>query len=616
MEKKLTTGGRKEPFRSKTSTVLFFLKGSKHYFLLCVLFSMGVSFFDMTSPKIIGYMVDSVIGDKQSSLPSFVDSFIEKYCGGRVYLAGHLWIVALFVVVIAVLAAVCRFMMRVSDSKGSEKLVERMRNELSDHLLHLPFSWYNDNHTGDIIQRSTSDVDTVRRFVSEQLTQLLRISIMIIFAMTFMAQINGRLALYAFLFIPVIVCYSMFFHNRIAASFRQVDEEEGRLSAIAQENLTGVRVVRAFGREAYERERFAKKNEQYTSFWVRLQKLLAAFWGSGNLISGLQVLTITVTGAVFCVHGQITAGEYIAFVTYNSMLTWPVRAIGRVISDMSKAGISIERIREIMSSPTEKYSSRSSEEKLSGDISFSHVSFSYRTKEAESPEVLDDINFTIKEGQTVGILGGTGSGKSTLMYLLDRLYELPEGCGKITIGGRDIKDIDLETLRGNIGMVLQEPYLFSMTLGENIAIARKNATQDDVLEATKMACLDRTIDRFAEKYDTFVGERGVTLSGGQKQRAAIAQTLIRKPPVMVFDDSLSAVDAQTDARIRHALDKGIKDSTVILIAHRITTLMNADQIIVLDKGRVAEQGTHEELLAKNGIYRKIYDLQLAGAKAE
>lgn len=638
-----------ERFPSKSGMVLYFLRGSLHYFVLCVIFSMCVSLLDMTSPKIIGYMVDTVIGGKESDLPAAVNALVNRIPDGTVYLHAHPGIVALIVALIAVLAAVCRYFTNLFDSMGSEGLVQRMRNQLFDHILHLPFSWYNENHTGDIIQRCTSDVDTVRRFVSEQLTQLFRIAILITFALLFMAGINTQMMLAAFVFIPVIVLYSLFFHNRIADAFEHADVEEGKLSAIAQENLTGVRVVRAFGRESYERERFEKKNREYTKMWVRLMKLLSAFWGSGDLISGLQILVVTILGAVFCVQDKLTAGEYIAFVTYNSMLTWPVRGLGRVISEMSKAGISIERIRYIMNSPVERYAFYAEDGKaapavsavtamsdagarigtdsgndaagqaafrFSGDIDFDHVSFRYQNPQnPDAPEVLRDVTFTVRGGTTIGILGGTGSGKSTLMYLLDRLYELPEGCGKITIGGQNIADLPLETLRSGIGMVLQEPYLFSRTLGENIAIAKDSATKDDIREASRIANLDEAVEHFAEQYETAVGERGVTLSGGQKQRAAIAQMLIRRPPIMIFDDSLSAVDAETDAKIRHALADKIGGSTVILIAHRITTLMQADEVVVLDRGQVAEIGTPDELYEKGGIYRRIYDLQLAGASA-
>ena len=403
---------------------------------------------------------------------------------------------------------------------------------------------------------------------------------------------------------------SLFLHKGIGKSFEKVDIEEGKLSSIAQENLTGVRVVRAFGRESYERERFEVQNEHYTNMWVHLMRLLAAFWSSSDLFSYLQIFSVLCVGTVLCVNGEMSAGDFIAFNSYTTMLMWPIRNIGRVIANLAKAGISIERLMYIMNSKEERDVEDAKDVDLHQDIAFNHVSFQY---ENGSAEILDDINFTIKAGTTVGILGGTGSGKSTLMYLLDRLYELPKENGSITIGGVDVRDIKLSCLRTNIGMVLQEPYLFSRTLEENIAIALPEMDRDEVKRAAKIASLDHAIEHFKEGYDTYVGERGVTLSGGQKQRTAIAQMLISKPPVMVFDDSLSAVDAETDAKIRHALKENVGDSTVILIAQRITTLMNADLIVVMDHGKIVEMGKHEELIHNGGIYQQIYELQSRSA---
>jgi ATP-binding cassette subfamily B protein len=382
--------------------------------------------------------------------------------------------------------------------------------------------------------------------------------------------------------------------------------KEGELSSVVQENLTGIRVVRAFGRESYEKSRFETSNDTYTNMWIRLLRLMAAFWSSSDLFSYAQILTVIAYGAYLCVNGDLTAGSYIAFITYSNMLMWPIRMLGRVISNLSRVGISVDRIMYIMNTEEEKDVPDAVEPDMDKDIVFDHVSYQYSNG---TQDILNDVSFTVKKGTTVGILGGTGSGKSTLMYLLDRLYDLPEEDGKITIGGVDIRRIKREWIRKNIGMVLQEPYLFSRTLEENIRIARPTAEHQDVMRATHIAALDESIDHFNEGYDTFVGERGVTLSGGQKQRTAIAQMLIRKPEIMVFDDSLSAVDAETDAKIRAELKENVSESTVILIAHRITTLMDADLIIVMDQGRVVEEGNHEQLLAKNGIYRRIYDLQ-------
>ena len=599
-------------FETKRQMLGYFMKGSVKWFALSILFTLVVTLMDMINPKIISFTVDSVIGDKPAALPSAVLSLVDRI-GGTGYLRNHLGILAGIVVLLALIRALFRYLWRVFNAKGAETFVETTRNSVFSHLLALPVSWYSSHHTGDIIQRCTSDIETIKVFLSEQLASLFRIIPTLCLAFVFMYRIHPKLMGYALLFVPLIIGYSLFFHSRIGTAFRKADEEEGKLSAIAQENLTGVRVVRAFGKEQYERTRFEEKNRTYTALWIRLMRLLAAFWCSMDLLSGAQILTVTSLGAVYAVHGELTAGNYIAFLTYNTMMIWPVRMLGRIIANLSKSGVAIDRLREIMNAEPEKDAENAQKPDMTGDISFEHVSFSFTE---ESRNVLNDVSFEVKAGSTVGILGATGSGKSTLMYLLDRIYPLPAENGRITIGGTDIQQIDSYWLRSHIGIVLQEPYLFSRTLEENIRIASPHAGRKEVRDAAGIAVLDESIERFEDGYDTFVGERGVTLSGGQKQRTAIAQMLIRKPPIMVFDDSLSAVDAETDTKIRAALAEKTGDSTVFLIAHRITTLMNADEIIILDRGRLAERGTHEELLAQNGIYRRIFDLQMAGREVE
>ena len=602
----------KQRFETKGRMLGYFLKGSLKWFALSVLFTLFVTLMDMINPRIIAFTVDSVIGDKPAKLPAAVLGLIERI-GGTAYLRAHLGVLAVTVIILALIRALFRYLWRVFNARGAETFVETTRNTVFAHLLELPAAWHSTHHTGDIIQRCTSDIETIKMFLSEQLASLFRIIPTLTLAFAFMYRIHPKLMAYALMYVPLIIGYSLFFHKKIGSAFRKADEEEGKLSAIAQENLTGVRVVRAFGKEQYERTRFEEKNRTYTAMWIHLMRLLASFWCSMDLLSGAQILTITSLGAVFAVHGELTAGDFIAFLTYNTMMIWPVRMLGRIIANLSKAGVAIDRLREIMNAEPEKDVENALKPDLTGDISFEHVSFSFGE---ETADVLHDVSFDVKAGSTVGILGATGSGKSTLMYLLDRIYPLPAEDGRITIGGTDIQQMDASYLRDHIGIVLQEPYLFSRSLEDNIRIANPRAGRAEVRDAAGIAVLDEAIERFEDGYDTFVGERGVTLSGGQKQRTAIAQMLIRKPPIMVFDDSLSAVDAETDAKIRTALAQKTGDSTVFLIAHRITTLMNADMIIVLDKGRVAERGTHEELLARGGIYRRIFDLQMAGREVE
>ncbi len=586
---------------TRVSMIAYFLKGSKRFFAMGIILSMMAAFLDMIGPKLVQYAVDEVLKEEKAA-PQFVLDLIEK-AGGRIYLQYHLYIVAAAVVLTALAAALCRYRYRVMNSRGAEGFIKKIRDHLFLHLEHLPCSWHGENHTGDILQRATSDVETVKMFVSEQMTALFRVGMLIILAMYFMSGISLKLTLISASFIPVVILYSLFFHNRISSSFQKADEEEGRLSAIAQENLTGVRVVRAFGRERYERDRFETQNEGYTKMWIRLMRWLSAFWCSNDLITGTQIMLILVTGAALCVRGELTTGGYIAVMSYNGMLAWPVRELGRVISDMSKAGVSIDRIGYIINSPEED-ENENGEEIKGGDIVFENVSFAYN----DEGEVLKNVNLRIKEGSSVGIIGATGSGKTTLVSLINRLYELPDGSGTIRIGEKDIRDIKRTALRKHVSMVLQEPYLFSRTLRENIEIAGEK--NDGIYEnAVATASLKETIEKFTDGDETFVGERGVTLSGGQKQRTAIAQILVADAPVMIFDDSLSAVDMETDAKIRHALKKKTDGKTLVMISHRIATVRDCDEIIVIDKGRIAERGTHDELLKQKGIYREIYEIQ-------
>ena len=590
--------------------ILRFLRGSKLLFVTSMLASALAALADMVSPQIVRVAVDHVLGSAPTeTLPGFAVRLIDR-AGGAAALREQIWILALAVVAVAVVKAAAQYGYEVSKTAASETLVKTMRDSLFSHIERLPYAWHMKNRTGDIIQRCTSDIDTLKNFLAEQMTNLIRIVILLALSVAFMLGMNPRLTLIAMLPVPVIIGYSLYFHKKIGEAFLACDENEGILSTLAQENLTGVRVVRAFGRERDERDRFEKQNRYYTGLWMKLARPLATFWSVGDVLSGLQILLTVVFGAVFCIRGSMGPGAYIAFLSYCAMMTWPVRMLGRMISEMSKAGVSLDRIRYIMESPEEETSVGLTPD-LSGDIVFDRVSFSYDG----GADVLHDMSFTVPAGSTLGILGGTGSGKSTLVLLLDKLYELPEGQGSIRIGGTDLREIRTDYLRRNIGMVLQEPFLFSRTIAENIGIHDPELGIDRIRESARAACLDETVMGFARGYDTPVGERGLTLSGGQKQRTAIARTLSQDVPILVFDDSLSAVDAETDAKIRRALQERFGRATVILISHRITTLSKADKILVLDHGRIAEQGTHEELKNAGGLYQHICAIQSGAGEA-
>ena len=588
----------------KLSLLWQFLQGSKRFFLASILAAAVTALADMLQPQTIRAAVDCAIGGQEGDFPAFVMNLVDRI-GGFAYLGKNLWIMALAVILVACFQVASQYAFRVFNTKASETLVKTMRDRLFSHIAHLPFSWHMSNRTGDIIQRCTSDIETTKNFLSEQLTAIFRIILLLVLSITFMCTMHPLLTLIALIPTPFIIAYSIRFHNKVHDGFMECEENEGKLSDMAQENLTGVRVVRAFGREKSEVDKYNAQNDHYTLLWEKLGRLLSEFWSVSDILSAVQVMLVVVFGAWFCVGGDITEGEYIAFIAYNAQMVWPIRQLGRMISEMSKAGVSIDRVAYIMHSPLEQDDPEATEAPMDGDISFEHVRFGYEN----SPEILHDISFSVKAGTTLGILGGTGSGKSTLMLLLDKLYPLPEDCGRITVGGVDIRKIKTAHLRRSIGMVLQEPYLFSRTIAENIGIASPQLDMEAVRAAARAAALDETVDSFAAGYDTLVGERGVTLSGGQKQRTAIARMLANETPIMIFDDSLSAVDTETDARIRAAISRRFGAATVILISHRITTLSSADKIIVLDRGHILEEGTHDALKTAGGLYQKIYEAQ-------
>lgn len=600
--------------KSKAYAVVFrFVKENLWLFGLGLLCSMLNTAFNSLTPQIIRMTVDSIIGSEE--LPGWFTALgLQRLLQGDT--ARVLLLAAAAVLAAAILSGVFSFLARINTARASENAIKSLRDALYGHIQKLPFSWHTAHQTGEIIQRCTSDVEVIRNFVSAQMVEVFRIVFLIVMTMAIMFSMNVKISLVVAVFIPIIALYSFFFSSKISKRFMDADIAEGRLSSTVQENLTGVRVVRAFGRENFEIERFDERNNHFADLWIRLGHMMTTYWSTGDFIMALQVLTVICVGTVSAVHGEITLGEFLAFVSYNATLTWPVRSLGKILAEMSKTGVSLERVSYILLAEPEHDPPRALQPPMDRDISFEHVTFGY---ENQKP-VLDDVTFTIPAGSTFAILGGTGSGKTTLMHLLNRLYDLEPGCGRITIGGVDISRISRSYLRKNVAIVLQEPFLFSRTIRENIGITAQERDRDAMLEyvraAARSACVDEAIEGFAQGYETVVGERGVTLSGGQKQRVAIARMLTQNAPVMIFDDSLSAVDAETDAKIRQQLKEKMGSATTILISHRITTLMQADRILVLDNGRVADLGTHEELIARPGIYRDIYEIQMNNADRE
>ncbi len=566
-------------------------------FALSVFFNLILVFTTVLIPRIIGFTVDCVL---QNDPLMGENVLIASLLGGVEFVKSHYYIVLIALLALALTAGISKFFNLYVNSKADEKLMQRMRNKLFCHLLVLPMSWHYKHMTGDILQRCTSDMQTILNFISAQMMSLIRILVLVSISLVFMFMMDVTLALIAATTIPAMFVYSLIFQLKAKKHFRKCDEEEGVLSARAQENLSAARVVRAFGRESYERDRFNAQNEYYTGLWVNLLRRLAVYWSSSDLLASLQLLLIIAFGTVFALRGSVTEGELIVFISYNAMLIGPVRELGRIVSNMSKAGVSLERIGEIINAEPEDYGRLN--RPLKGDIVFDDVSFSY-----DKP-TLSHLSFTVKEGSTLGIIGATGSGKSTIAHLLAGLIR-PSG-GSISIGGVDITSATLRDLRRSVGLVLQNGYVYSGTIGDNLAAVGGSDAQ--IRRCAEIACFDDVIRGFSAGYDTVIGEKGVTLSGGQRQRLCIARTLMKNAPILIFDDSFSALDSETDLKLRTNLSEAYKNTTVIIISHRIATVMNADNIIVLDDGKIIEEGSSAELLNKGGVYKKIYDRQTGG----
>ena len=575
------------------------------HFLWALIATIMMVIIGFLTPLLLSEIVDSILGSEPFTMPDFLMNPINAL-GGRDFLRQNLWIPALALILMNIVNGVFTFIKGRSSAIASENIARKLRNDLYRHLQHLPFAYHVKAQAGELIQRCTSDVDTIRRFLALQVMEVVNTVLMVVIAMSILLPRSVPITLYSLILVPPLFCFATWFFKMVHKSFEVADEADGVLNAVLQENLSGVRVVRAFGQQEREVEKFDRVNNDLRKKNLRLNELLAIYWGGGDAISMTQTLLTLVVCIIYACNGWITVGTLIVFTSTLGMLLFPIRQLGRTLSDAGKAMVSMKRVQAILHEEAEPDEPNALKPDLHGDIVFDHVSFAYPD---DNVPVLRDVSFTIPAGKTAAVLGGTGSGKSTMMYLLQRLYAPTSG--KITIGGVDIQQIDRKYLRAHVGLILQEPFLYSKSIRENVGITAPEQEAERIEHAADIASASSFIAKADKGWETVVGERGVTLSGGQKQRIAIARTLLKDNNILIFDDSLSAVDTETDAQIRAALRHEQKDVTTLIISHRVTTLSQADLILVLENGQITQQGTHAELCSQSGLYQRINSIQNA-----
>lgn len=573
--------------RSKKLLSLWYLLDGYHLYYLAATVFLAISAFARTG--------------MYQYLGQFVDGLLEGTHSSQELIISGLSFVALIL-----LQAFSTLGSSTMASFAAENSTRRLRDFLFDHIQRLPFAYHAEAKTGDLLERATSDVDTMRRFFSDQAIGIGRI--VFIFAVNFIAvaRLNLKLALVSIAILPITLVTSTYFYKKIFTIYDRYQEEEAIVSTNLQENLSGVRVVKAFARQDYENRKFeANLLAQYKQ-GIKLNVWESTFWPLSDGICALQQIASSLMAAMMVISGDITLGNFITFSGLLSWLIWPIRNLGRLIIDTSRALVAYGRISTVLHVTEEDLQSAKIQPlaPVQGAIRFEQVSFEY---EAGHP-VLDDVSFDCQPGQVIALLGSTGSGKTSLVKLLPRFYDVSSGA--ILLDGHDLRDYSRDYLRKQIGIVEQEPFLFSCSIRDNITYGMKReVSQAEVEQAAREAAMHDVIMGFQNGYDTLVGERGVTLSGGQKQRMAIARTLLINPRILILDDSTSSVDMETEVQIRAALNNLMQSRTTFVIAHRVQSIMNADLILVFDQGHIVQRGKHEDLLAEEGIYRQIYEIQ-------
>ncbi len=515
---------------------------------------------------------------------------------------------ALMIVGASLFAGFFRFLIRETIIVVSREIEYDLRRDFWKHIQKLPLRYFQDNSTGNIMAHATNDINAVRMFLGPAVMYSVDTLTRLIIVVVIMFTINFELTIYALLPLPFLSIAVFKISQKIHLRFTLIQEKFSELTTLVQENYSGIRVVKSYVREENETKKYAENSMDYLKKKMNLVRVQALMMPMLIMISGISIIIVIWLGGIKIINGVMGLGEITAFLVYLGILIWPIIAFGWVISIVQQAEASMKRINNIFDEPYEIKDTDETDPgitKLQGNIEFRNVTFRYKEN---LPEILKNVNLKIDKGTSLAVMGYTGTGKSSLINLIPRLYDCTEG--EVLIDGTNVKKIPLRVLRTSIGMVQQEPFLFSDTISNNISYGLKEVDESRVMEAAAIASFDIDVEQFPDKYETIIGERGITFSGGQKQRCSLARALAIDPSILILDDSFSAVDTHTEEKILSKLKTYMRGRTSIIISHRVSTVKDADNIIVLDKGNIAEQGTHDELLALNGIYADLHYKQM------
>ena len=564
--------------------------------------AIGVSnAFMLGAPVVAGYALD-VITDGELATGQAILLAVNAWLGFADAVVGYLIVSAVAGVALVGFGAAFMYLRGRWAAIASEAIARNTRDALYRRLHYLPASFFDEADTGDLVQRCSSDVETVRMFLSSHVVEIGRSVLMVAVMAPILFMRDTALATMAVCLMPLLAIGAFIFFSRVRRQFQVTDEAEGAMTAVLQENLAGIRVVRAFARQQHEMDRFAAKNRVFRDHLYRVNTLEAIYWAISNCLSMTQIGIVLIAGGMFLAAGAISVGELFIFMSLVTMVVWPVRRLGEVLTDSSKAVVALGRINHILEAEEEPRQPAPAGRAV-GEVVFERVRAGYKPDRA----AVMDFSARIPAGQTVGIVGPPGSGKTTLIRLLMRLY--PFHSGRILIDGLNVQDVDRLWLRQQIGVVLQDPFLYSRSIAANLRVAKPQAADGELREAAREAAIHDAIVDFPAGYDEQVGERGITLSGGQRQRLALARALLKEPPILVLDDSLSAVDTDTERRILEALERRRGRHTTIVIAHRLSSIRHADRILVMERGRLVQDGAHARLAAVAGPYRRLCDIQ-------